>query len=436
MENYADIYKTICRVCLKINTSEKLERLIDDRDSTGLSCFGKAIPTFARVSYKKDDKLPQNVCQKCIYLLKQAIYFKFTCESSEKWLKNVLEHSLINNLTDTKIQENVCQYIMYRHYFPARNDSNSTETSENCLSANKTVSERPDANKTGMTCKNKEKNNKKIISRYSNLLQDCENDLSDFDDNCSNSLEENTIKSISTLLPANKKRKKLKEDKELLINTMKSIAEMKVIKMRPQRGLKQRNIPCEICNKVLANQVTYNSHMQRHNTCRYVCDKCAKGFPVLAELHIHQISKHGIGPYLPCEHCSYKAPTKLKLKEHIRLHTGERPFTCDKCGLTFRRQAIWRNHQYLHMEKQVQCKICPQKFYRNYHMLAHMNNVHERKYLYMCSVCDVTYAKIGTVRRHMITKHGIKRELQGKIKRVDQSLNSLQEKEKSAFRMC
>lgn len=430
MENYADMYKNICRVCLKITKSEQMVSLNDDTDSNGLSCFAKAILVFAQVSYKKDDKLPQNVCQKCIYLLKQAIYFKFTCESSEKWLKNILETNLKDNVSDSQILENICQYVMYRHYFPENNVFTTAEKRKNCSPTKKCVFKQHDASKTSLSMNNKEINHIDYNLNNNNRLEDSNNDSSDLEDHCNIKLEQQETKSTPMLLQVNKKEKKAKMDKEYLINTMKSIIKKKESKekLKEQKSMKQRDIPCEICNKVLANRATYSQHMQRHNVCMYVCDKCGKGCPVLAELHIHQISRHGIGPYLQCEHCPYKAPTKLRLKEHIRLHTGERPFTCEKCGLTFRRQAIWRKHQAQHMEKKFQCQLCPLKFYHRENLADHMNNVHERKYLYICNICEVTYAKTATVRHHMIVKHGIKRELQGRIRRVDKTLHCFPEK--------
>lgn len=137
------------------------------------------------------------------------------------------------------------------------------------------------------------------------------------------------------------------------------------------------------------------------------------------ELSIHQVTRHGTGPYLQCSHCPFKAPRRFDLIEHERLHTGERPYTCEKCGRTFRRRGIWKKHLIYHMEKKVQCPQCPRKFYQRSEMLAHANNVHDRVYVYVCDKCGATYAKSTTVRRHLTERHGIPREQQGKIIRVN-----------------
>lgn len=423
MENYENIFNCICRVCLTISKSENMKSLIDDSDPSALSCFGKAIPTFAQVSYKKSDTLPRNVCQKCVYLLKQAIYFKLTCESSEKWLREVLEKDMKAHTSEQKIKENICQYIMYRHYFPEEYESDSKEYWDSYFFPPKTLSDLKEReSKLSKTCRKIEKTEH---VKNESMSDDCDSDYGN------NYLSEPASeKELSKPKSKIKKERKSKERNGLMKNAVKFETNKKQIKrnIRQPKPLRQRNIPCKICNKVLANRLTYDHHMQRHNICKYICDKCGKGFPIVTELHIHQISRHGVGPYLQCEQCSYKAPTKLKLKEHIRLHTGERPFTCDKCGLTFRRQAIWRNHQVHHSEKSVQCTYCPKKFYSNRQMLAHINSLHERRYVYLCSICNVTYAKSETVKRHMISKHGIPREFHGRIVRLDKGTDGFPEK--------
>ncbi|XP_072946440.1 uncharacterized protein [Epargyreus clarus] len=398
METYEDIYKTICRLCLLRGDSNNMVPLIDSNSNDSLSAYGRAVKTFAHISIHKDDCFPKMMCANCLFVLKQAIHFKFKCESSETELKNVVKSA--SNLEVFKVR--LIENIMFRQIFPEV----SSET-------------RLDCSKRTKIDKKKVKNIETSHSVPDNAINSCDDDYNfdesekptkseDENDNLLQTLE-NIVASNSTCIDSDYKR--VKRKKRLSILKMRT----KKKKVRKQ----SQKLVCHICDKVLANQNTYHYHMQRHNGFRYICEHCGKGFPILTELQAHQVSRHGTGPFLQCQHCSFKAPRKFDLVEHERLHTGERPFACDKCGLTFRRRGIWKKHLIYHSEKKIQCNQCPRKFHQRSDMLAHSNNVHQRVYVYCCSKCGATYAKTATVRRHMTEKHGIPREMQGKIIRIN-----------------
>ncbi|XP_034826315.1 zinc finger protein Paris-like [Maniola hyperantus] len=412
MENYENIYNSICRLCLSYSNSKKMVSLIDKNSQDGLTAYAKAVSTFAHISFSKEDCFPSYMCLKCLYLLKKAIHFKLVAESSDNCLKK-LKDSVGND--GENLKEKIIEFTMLKFYFP-----------NECFKSEETTSQCSDVNHVmGKDKKAKE-------------YQSSNNSVDDifFDNPIPESVTEQDI--------AHKKDKILDEIESLIgshtfksqspITVQKQIHHLPFRKIKRlnrkllkeqykqemgQRRIQKRNFVCNVCNRVLANKNTYDHHMQRHQGCRYICEHCGKGFPILNELQMHQVTKHGTGPYLQCSQCHFKAPRKLDLIEHIRLHTGERPYTCDQCGLTFRRREIWRKHCLHHSDKKVQCPQCPRKFYQRSEMLAHANNIHDRVYVYACSHCDVRYTKTATVRRHMTERHGIPREMQGKIIRIN-----------------
>ncbi|XP_059044909.1 zinc finger protein 510-like [Achroia grisella] len=414
MENYENAYKDICRVCLLHKDGEKFVPLIDKTSADGLSCFGKAVLNFANISLKKDDILPSFMCQKCLLLLKHAIYFKLKCESSQKRLSVLTNKTVNSDFSDDNFKEIIVEYSMFNQYFSSEDTEEFSRS--NCSG-------------------NSEENS--VIDSYPNINDHCNsNDDNDFvneeEDSGEDLLDEldklsDKFSSYNNVYYESHMKKKLFKRKK---------ADQLHLARRRMQGRKRINkkipnltekIVCKICDKILANQRTYDHHMQRHNGYKYMCEHCGKGFPVLVELQMHQVARHDTGPFLQCQHCAYKAPRKLNLIEHIRLHTGERPYTCDKCGLTFRRRALWRKHMVYHTEKTVQCVQCPKKFFRRGEMLAHVNSMHERMYMYLCHKCDATYAKPVTVRRHLTERHGIPREMQGKIIRINKGRTILSE---------
>ncbi|XP_014368976.2 zinc finger protein 587-like [Papilio machaon] len=380
--------------------------LIDD--SKKLSHYAKAIMVFTNITITDDD-LPRKMCSMCLFLLKQTIIFKQKCESTDKQMKKLKKMS--KSLESLK--ETVVQHWMYKLYFP--NEFECKTNQENKPKSQKL--ERTPILKSVESSK-QNKIQEDIVSN--NFNHSCIKDENNKDD------PDHLLDIIENIFTTqdgaiqdfkNPKKKKLKR---------------KLLKYNQPMNKKSNasvTLDCKLCNKVLANPMTYKQHMQRHTGCHYICEHCGKGFPVRAELNIHRVSIHGTGPYLQCQHCPFKAPRKFDLIEHVRVHTGERPYTCDKCGLTFRRRGIWKRHMIYHNEKNVQCTQCPRKFYQRSAMLAHANNVHDRLYVYLCNKCGVTYAKPATVRRHLTERHGIPREMQGKVLRVNKasSFNTLGE---------
>ena len=62
-------------------------------------------------------------------------------------------------------------------------------------------------------------------------------------------------------------------------------------------------------------------------------------------------------PYIDI--CNHTTRYRYNLKKHIRIHTGERPYRCDICGLGFKQQEHCKIHMLTHPEmKGIQCDYC------------------------------------------------------------------------------
>ncbi|XP_043938464.1 zinc finger protein 408 isoform X2 [Protopterus annectens] len=143
---------------------------------------------------------------------------------------------------------------------------------------------------------------------------------------------------------------------------------------------------CSICNKELANPASLRNHMRLHTGEKpYACPYCAKvfrqkgnlrghlrlhtgekpykcqfcgdGFPQMPELKRHLISHTGEAHL--CTVCGKVLKDPHTLKAHERLHTGDRPFRCERCGKAYTLATKLRRHQKSHLEeKPYKCEIC------------------------------------------------------------------------------
>ncbi|PAV80894.1 hypothetical protein WR25_06899 [Diploscapter pachys] len=105
----------------------------------------------------------------------------------------------------------------------------------------------------------------------------------------------------------------------------------------------------------------------------------------------------------PRRHSSFKA--KYKLTNHLRVHTHEKPFHCDKCSKRFARSENLKIHQRTHTgDKPFQCQFpnCEKWFANSSDRKKHMH-VHNPDKPYVCKYkdCLKTYTHPSSLRKHL-----------------------------------
>ncbi|XP_061025901.1 zinc finger protein 407 isoform X2 [Eubalaena glacialis] len=123
---------------------------------------------------------------------------------------------------------------------------------------------------------------------------------------------------------------------------------------------------CKICHFATAQLGDARNHVKRHLGMReYKCHVCGVAFVMKKHLNTHLLGKHGVGTpkerKFTCRLCDRSFTEKWALNNHMKLHTGEKPFKCTwpTCHYSFLTASAMKDHYRTHTgEKSFLCDLC------------------------------------------------------------------------------
>ncbi|KAG9346654.1 hypothetical protein JZ751_006965 [Albula glossodonta] len=95
----------------------------------------------------------------------------------------------------------------------------------------------------------------------------------------------------------------------------------------------------------------------------FVCPECGERFRHAARLKSHRLGHSGAQSPFPCPQCGKGFPVLSGLKRHQRVHTGESPYACPQCGRRFKELGNLYTHQRIHSgATPYRCQQCGRSF--------------------------------------------------------------------------
>ena len=142
---------------------------------------------------------------------------------------------------------------------------------------------------------------------------------------------------------------------------------------------------CDLCPTTCGRKTDLRIHVQKLHTSDVPikCKRCDETFPDRWNMKQH-IRVHGGDRAYKCVYCLYSATTPRALENHILTHSSERPFQCDICKITFKQKALLKRHEntchnpdYVPNQRKYKCPHCIKCFVQPNSLQKHVSEMHE-----------------------------------------------------------
>ena len=190
---------------------------------------------------------------------------------------------------------------------------------------------------------------------------------------------------------------------------------------------------CLICGKLWWSPAMLKRHMRSHTGEKpYECNVCGERFSRKWNVKLHCLRKHEKSTSSDavkkkmkkaCSICGNLLCSTSSLKQHMRVHTGEKPFQCDTCDMKYSCKGNLERHckeqhgasshgdaatksqsQSLAAEQDRTCPICGMVFDSPSRMKRHMIQ-HTGEKPYQCSICVEYFSQAAALEEHHQKMH-------------------------------
>ena len=188
-------------------------------------------------------------------------------------------------------------------------------------------------------------------------------------------------------------------------------------------GSQSESFQCQQCSSLFKNYIGLSIHLSvKHGSDwkEYIekvnrlfrCKVCFKTLKKKSEIGKHISRVHKLGRQIMCHSCPEVFFYQTQLEDHMLVHSEDRDFVCDICGMKMKsknRVTVHKANQHMSEEEKLwrlemfKCNTCDKKYLNKGRLATHAESHGER--IYQCEKCETMFRTKDAKRVHKKKKH-------------------------------